>query len=221
MPTWGVPCLGNGVSEPACQRLVGPADGQQTSQLTQTFSCRRHAVCGAAALITARRRDLGKADVQRMKNTATTRKITSNQSVQTQTLCTFPLVFCFCRSNTWICYILFMKQVFFLTLFNPPFSSLKARVTILLFHLIFMSTSSKHKPQVENFLKRLFTKSSMTTSKVHPNPLYFLVLILFWCCSSDIHRYRCHNSFFLNIISNIIVITSLFCSWITVKRVKY
>lgn len=82
-----------------------------------------------------------------------------------------------------------MKQVFFLTLFNPPFSSLKARVTILLFHLIFMSTSSKNKPQVENFLKRLFTKSSMTTSKVHPNPLYFLVLIQFWCRNSNIHRY--------------------------------
>lgn len=75
-----------------------------------------------------------------------------------------------------------MKQVFFLTLFNPPFSSLKARVTILLFHLIFMSTSSKNKPQVENFLIRLFTKSSMTTSKVFcafilsvdkHNPLFF------------------------------------------------
>lgn len=81
-----------------------------------------------------------------------------------------------------------MKQVFFLTLFNPPFSSLKARVTILLFHLIFMSMSSKHKPQVENFLIRLFTKSSMTTSRVFcafilsvdkHDLLFFLVLIQF------------------------------------------
>lgn len=39
---------------------IGSADEPPASQPTETFSCRCHAVCGAAAPITGRRRDLGK-----------------------------------------------------------------------------------------------------------------------------------------------------------------
>lgn len=61
------------VCEPACQCPVHSADEQPPSQLTETFSSRCYAVCGAA-VATGRTRDLGKADVQRTKSTTSTHK---------------------------------------------------------------------------------------------------------------------------------------------------